>query len=315
MLNPVHLRTFSVVCRTGSFAVAARELGYTPSAVSQQIVGLERATGLTLFERVPNGVRPTSIASALVERSDTVLAGLERLETDIRALADGRIGRLTLGSFPSASVRLVPIALSRMVSTYPTAQVGLEEGEPDQLLGLLDSGDLDLVVYYDYGGSPRSLPEGVRRVQLLREDLVFLSPRAMRLPWRGRLSVARAQQWVAPREGTAMERQLRQLCAAEGFAPSVSLYSNDYDVIRQLVSRGLGVAIVPGLGYEPDLRVRAERVVGDDACRRVYAAYRTANANPLVPVLEGVLREVSAGGEFGEFVSTESAPVHGSEVD
>ena len=59
MLNPLHLRTLTTVLEAGSFAVAARRLGYTPSAVSQQIAALERVVRLPLFEREARSIRPT----------------------------------------------------------------------------------------------------------------------------------------------------------------------------------------------------------------------------------------------------------------
>ena len=62
MLNPVHLKTLTVVLRFGSFADAARYMGYTSSAVSQQISALERQLKVRLFDRDARSIRPTSAA-------------------------------------------------------------------------------------------------------------------------------------------------------------------------------------------------------------------------------------------------------------
>ncbi|MFJ8473506.1 LysR family transcriptional regulator [Kitasatospora sp. NPDC094011] len=59
MLNSIHIRTLNMVLTTGSFAKAGSMLGYSASAVSQQISALESTTGLTLFERGARSVRPT----------------------------------------------------------------------------------------------------------------------------------------------------------------------------------------------------------------------------------------------------------------
>ena len=78
MLNPLHLRTLSVVLRAGSFAAAGRQLGYTGSAVSQQMVALEAESGLTLFLRGAHGIRPTPAAEMLSERGDALRLALLR---------------------------------------------------------------------------------------------------------------------------------------------------------------------------------------------------------------------------------------------
>jgi DNA-binding transcriptional LysR family regulator len=89
MLDPLHLRTLTTVLQTGSFAVAARQLGYTPSAVSQQIAALERAVRLPVFERGARSVRPTPAAALLAVRGQEVLAALGVLQDDLRAFAEG----------------------------------------------------------------------------------------------------------------------------------------------------------------------------------------------------------------------------------
>ena len=89
MINPLHLRSLAAVLRTGSFATAAQELGYTPSAVSQQVSALERETQLVLFERAARSVRPTPAAELLAQRSGEVLALLEAASSTARAGCGG----------------------------------------------------------------------------------------------------------------------------------------------------------------------------------------------------------------------------------
>ena len=89
MLNPLHLRTLSVVLRTGSFAAAGRHLGYTGSAVSQQMKALEAESGLVLFERGAQGVEPTAEAQLLSERAIETLGALATLQEAVREIAAG----------------------------------------------------------------------------------------------------------------------------------------------------------------------------------------------------------------------------------
>lgn len=282
-----HLLTLQAVHRTGSFALAARELGYTASAVSQQIAALERETGLVLFERRPQGVRTTAAAHQVVEFSRPVLAGVEEFDQRVRALAAGRGTRLTLGSFPTASVHLVPDALRTLTDRLPDADVTLREGEPDELLEAVADGDLDVALVYEYGLCPRDWPPGLTVRPLCRESLVLLGPSGGRFP--DRLDRLAEWRWITSREGTAGALSLTRLCASAGFTPRITHRSNNYDVVRELVIATGGAAVVPQLGHTPDPRIEASTITRHRAHRTVLSVHRTGNTHPL---LGDILRAV-----------------------
>lgn len=290
MVKPLLLVTLREVCRTGSFALAARELGYTASAVSQQIAALEKDTGLVLFEREARGVRATAAAHRLVELSQRVLATLEDFGYEVRELATGTTGRLRLGSFPTASVRLVPPTLSAFTRRYPRAEILLEEGEPEELIPRVIDGALDLALVYEYGLTPQSWPDGLAAHHLLREDLLLLRPRDHGPG--AELSELAGERWITSREGTGGALSLARLCAAAGFVPVVTFRSNNYDVVRHLVAARLGVAVVPALGHVPDDRVVATPLRLPAAHRTVVALHREANGNPLLADALATLRQV-----------------------
>ncbi|MDQ1042234.1 LysR family transcriptional regulator [Streptomyces sp. V4I2] len=295
MLKPLHLLTLKVVVASKSFAIAARDLGYTASAISQQISALEKETGLVLFEREAHGIRPTTAAHRLVDLSARALAAMDDLDYQVRELATGATGRLRLGSFPTASVRLVPAALSALGETHPRAQIQLDEGEPEELIASLGSGDLDIALVYEYGLSPRQWPDGLTCHHLLREDLILLrahgSALGAHLP---HLSRAR---WITSREGTAGALSLTRLCAAAGFDAAVAFRSNNYDVVRELVSAGLGVAVVPALSHVPSEDIEATCLTQRSAHRQVMALHRAENSNPLLATMLDALRRAVPAGE------------------
>jgi len=306
VLNPVQLRTLAVVVEAGSFADAARRLGYTASAVSQQVMALERAVGMALFERQAHSVRPTTAAYLLVERGRDVLNSLEALELDAQVMAQGRTGRVRVGSFPTASARLLPGCLAALVRARPGAQVLLDEAEPDELMPLLVDGRLDVVLVYQYDLVPRTLPDGLVETRLLDEDLLLLLPRDH--PRRSRLpvdlAVLAAERWVASREGSDGAACLQTLCAAAGFVPRIDLRTNDYGVVQGIVGSGLGVALVPALGHHPMPEVVATLLAGRRRRRHVSAVHRAANTNPLVPhVLEALRAEADRVGGPARLVS------------
>lgn len=274
MLNPVHLRTLDTVLRCGSFADAARRLGYTSSAVSQQMAALERQVRVSLFVRGAHGIHPTDTAEFIARRSHEALGHLRALEEDIDRLIDGEIGRIRLGSFPTASEHLLPAAIRAFTNARPAVDVRLDEGEQNDLVPLLDARELDVALMYRYGPVPARLPRGVRHERLVVEDLLVLAPaghpRFEDTPSVS-MDVLRDETWITtgPRtEGVAM---LHRMCEQADFAPAIAYRSNNYATIHGLVAAGLGLAIVPALGHTPTEGVAAVPLQADKAFREVLA--------------------------------------------
>lgn len=295
MLNPVHLRTLAMVVLTGSFADAARRLGYTASAVSQQIAALENSVRMPLFDRDPHSVRPTPAAEFLAARSHEALAALSALEDNVRAMAEGTIGRLRLGSFPTASEHLLPRALPVLISDNSRLEIHLDEGEPDELVPLLDDQELDLAIVYRYDLVPRNWPKGLSATKLLVEDLFLLLPADHRLVGESvSLRDLRDEKWISTREGSSGASSLRRICAQADFEPSVDYRSNDYDVVRGLVRSGLGIALVPALGHIVSEGVEVSRVEDLTVRRHVIALRRAAKVNAAV---SGAIRSLQAAAD------------------
>jgi DNA-binding transcriptional LysR family regulator len=294
VLNPIHLRTLRECVSTGSFAEAARNLGYTASAVSQQMFLLERALGAALFERSARSVRATAVAKLLADRSGAVLGALNMLEREAKAMVLGEAGTLRLASFATANARIVPAALAAVVAKRPNAEVQLDEGEPDEvLLGVLD-GALDAAVVFEYDLDPKDWPVELTRTELLSEPFVLAVPAEHRLAGHGEVDLAecRDETWICPREDTAGARSLVRLAAEAGFVPRIIFRSNDYGVVRDLVSRGLGVAMLPGLAW-PDGGIHALRLSGRQPHRHVLVLHRDNNSNPLLPLALDCLAQAS----------------------
>lgn len=293
MLNPIHLRTLAAVVRAGSFADAARRLGYTSSAVSQQVSALERALRMPLFEREAQSIRPTAAAEFLAARAHDVLSTLGALEDEMQGLSEGTAGRLRLGSFPTASERLLPGAIARFVRDRGGVDIELDEAEPEELVHRLQDGDLDLALVYRYDLVPRSWPRSLSSVDLLHEDLVVLLTPTH--PHFGRSDVPLAELgddvWVSSREGTAGAACLRALCAGAGFEPTIGFRSNDYDVLHEFVRSGLGIALAPALSVS-DEGATATRL-RDVTVRRHVSALHRAGANPAVGAMVAALHAIA----------------------
>jgi DNA-binding transcriptional LysR family regulator len=283
MLNPVHLRTLVEVVKTGSFAEAARRLGYTSSAVSQQISAFERAVGVTLFEREAHSIRPASAALLIADRGAELLAAFDGFEHEVKAMVQGLRGRLRIGTFPTASARVVPHAVARLSAELPGAEIRLDEGEPEDVLPLVLTGELDLALVYSYDLVPRTWPDELTVQALLDETLLVLVPEGhVAAKASVRLEDLRDERWIASRDGTSGATCLTRLCAAAGFAPRITFRSNDYEVVQSLVAAGVGVALVPALGYKALAGTHAMPLRSKPLRRHVLAVHRTANTNPLL---------------------------------
>src|SRR3954451_15786867 len=169
-----HLAALEAVGRTHSFVAAARELGYTQSAISQQIARLEAGVGQRLVER-PGGPRPVTLTEAgtlLLRHADAIVAQLDAAEADMAALAAGAAGPLHVGIFQSVGARILPGLLRRFREAWPRVEVRVrEEIDAADLLRLLEHGELDLT----FADLP--LPDGpFEWNEILRDPYVLLVP-------------------------------------------------------------------------------------------------------------------------------------------
>ncbi len=185
MIETRHLRVLRAVARAGSFSAAARELGCTQPAVSQQVKALEQAAGTPLVVRAGRETRLTEAGRALVRHASGILAGLTAAEEEVAAIAGLRAGRVRMVSFPSGSSAVVPGAVARMRTDHPGTTVSLEEAEPPRSVEMLRSGDCEVALAFRYLGRHGPPDEGewdglvVR--PLLTDRLVGVLPAGHRL--------------------------------------------------------------------------------------------------------------------------------------
>jgi DNA-binding transcriptional LysR family regulator len=243
-----HLAALEAVGRTRSFGRAARELGYTQSAVSQQIALLERNVGQRLVDR-PGGPRPVDLTDAgrlLLRHADAIVAQLDAAQADLAAFAEGAAGPLRLGIYQSVGARILPGLIRRFKQEWPRVEVSVrEEIDAADLLRLLEHGELDLT----FADLP--LPDGpFESEEVLRDPYVLLvqagsdlAERESAPPFR-ELSGVPIVTW---RHVGEHESYLR------GRVPDLNIVfrSDDNGTLVGLVAEGLGVAVVPQLVVNP----------------------------------------------------------------
>jgi DNA-binding transcriptional LysR family regulator len=164
VVNPVHLKTLLEVTRLGSFAAAASTLGYTASAVSQQMSALERDTGVVLFQRSARSVVPTEAAVVMTRHAAKVLTDMEALMAAASKTQDSANQELRLGIFPSLATYVLPRILKHPAWKNLGIDLKVSVAEPGQTIqGLRTGGDLDLAVVFQVGQTGFAWPNTINR--------------------------------------------------------------------------------------------------------------------------------------------------------
>jgi molybdate transport repressor ModE-like protein len=243
-----HLAALEAVARTGSFGRAARELGYTQSAVSQQIAQLERIVGQKLFDRPggPRRVEPTEAGLQLLAHADAIVAQLDAARADMAALAEGAAGTLRVGIYQSVGARLLPALVRRFREQWPLVGVRVqEESAAEDLLRLLEHGELDLT----FADLP--LREGpFEWAELLQDPYVLLVSARSEL---ASLDAAPSLREVAklPLIGRRSTDEPERFLAGRVPAVNVVFRTDDNGTLAAFVAEDLGAAIEPRLVVDP----------------------------------------------------------------
>ncbi len=251
-LDVGRLRLLREVGRRGTIAGAARELGLTPSAVSQQLAVLEREVGTSLVDRSPRGVTLTGAGHALAARAGEVLDVLSAARADLDRIGGAAGGPVGIAAVASAAMTFVSAAVDELARVQPAIRPSVEVAEPGRGLGLLVAGDVELAVVDEYDYVPLALPEFVVAHPLCAEQLVLVVPRDWDGPSRPALADLADQRWVMPPDEAACGLAVRSACRAAGFEADVRWTSDDMLVLVRAVAAGHGVAVLPRLSVAED---------------------------------------------------------------
>jgi DNA-binding transcriptional LysR family regulator len=281
----------------GSISAAADVLGYTQSAVSQQLAALEREAGVALVDRSQRPLRATRAGATVRPEVARVLAALAGAEAAIEE-ARGATLRLRLAAFPSALSSFVPAAVRDLRRAHTELTVRVVQLETAEATEELRAGAVDLAVVHHMPGVAIPETSGLMRQRLLVDDLYVVLPDGHRLARRGAVGIEdlRREPLVLPRRDTSAGRfrsLVEQLCAEAGFAPRVAYEVDDLPAAQAFVAAGIALVPMHGLTLTtvpPGATTRplAERPAGS---RTIEALARAATRTPLVEGLVGLLAE------------------------
>jgi DNA-binding transcriptional LysR family regulator len=295
-----HLIALKTIADEGSFGKAAERLGYTQSAVSQQIATLERIVGLRLVER-PGGPRPVSLTEAgriLVRHADAIQARLLAARADMQALEAGDAGRLRVGTFQSVGTRILPTLLRRFSETNPHVEILLRESlDESELLDMVRRGELDLTFW-----AVPVEPGPFESTELMSDPYVLVVPAASPLvslkrpPTLKEIALQPLIGFNYCSSTAAVESQL----ASTGRPLNVVFRSDNNGTVQGLVGAGVGVSVAPLLTVDVADPSVAVIDLQDRVPPRVIALvwhrdrHRSPAADAFVETAAAVCRELSA---------------------
>ena len=260
-----HLAALQAVAETGTFRAAAIRLGYTQSAISQQIATLERLVGAKLIERPggPRAVFLTDTGRLVLRHAEVITARLQAAQADVRAMLEAGAGSLRVGAFQSAGSRILPELVRRFRADWPQVAVQLTESASDgELLVDVERGDLDLSFVMP------PLPDGpFELVELMRDPWVLLVPSESPLA-RNREAPSLREVAGLPLIGARLCRSREHMDAhfrARGLEPNYVFHSDENNTVHGLVAAGAGIGLIPKLAVDAN----DERVVSIELGRRV----------------------------------------------
>ncbi|MEV5966642.1 LysR family transcriptional regulator [Kribbella sp. NPDC051952] len=280
MIDLGRLRALHAVAQYGSVNRAAEVLGYTPSAVSQQLAKLERETHTTLVERQGRGIVLTDAARQLAATASRILELVEDAELTLEEQRGQAIGTLNIAAFPTAARGLLPRALGRLIDGNPGLDVRLVETDPFEAVAAVSRGEIHVAVVHDWQNAPLALPEGLSRVKLGVDPADVLVPATHRLAGKEfvRAEDLVGERWICQPAGSICHEWLIRTMRRAGVEPNVAYSVAEYQTQLAMLANGIGVGLLPrlGRGTIPDGVVVVP--LQPAPSRRLYAVWRTTTS-------------------------------------
>ena len=309
MLDLHRLRLLKEFADRGSIAAVAAALGYTPSAVSQQLASLEREAGAALLDRTARSAELTDTGRRLAGHAEHILAAVEAAEADVSAQTEEPAGRVVVTAFPTAAVAFAP-TLARSLRAHRGLSLLLRQTRPGEGLRQVRSGEVDIALVDDWTGRLPEREAGVLRFyHLLRDPLVLVVPPGHPMADPAEpvdLRRLREEAWMAAPAGEPSRQAVDLLLAGVGGAPPVPWEFEGLGTILALVARGIGIAAIPALAVAAT-EGAAEEGAGDGGgfagsitAEGMVPPGRSRTAGPALPGAAGIS---GADGGVGAAVS------------
>ncbi|WP_410588229.1 LysR family transcriptional regulator [Amycolatopsis sp. lyj-23] len=297
MIEVGALRALRSVAALGTLARAAEELGFTASAVSQQIKRLERQVGVSVLAPAGRGVVLTPAGQAIVDSAPEVFQALERCAEAAQSVAEGAPrGTLRVVAFSTAIRGLLAPVVPRLAVRCPRLRVELTEQDPQEALHSVGAGTADLALAHDADGLPAPSPPALVRRWVHTDvgDVVVSRTHPLAEAPLDETALA-GHAWVTSPPGTVCHQWFRRLFSQASAEPDVRHLVDDFATQLSLVASGQVVALIPRLARPPLGTDLVARPLPRPPTREVHAVWRqSAEASPAIRAVLAELAPAAA---------------------
>ncbi|WP_370113173.1 LysR family transcriptional regulator [Streptacidiphilus sp. MAP12-33] len=242
-LDPRRLLLLRTIAENGGVAAAARALGHTPSAVSQQLQRLEQEVGLPLVDRAGGRVELTAAGGLLAEVGGRIREALADAARALEALSGPASGPVAIGLPGPAITYFATTALHHLARTHPALVPRLVETGRQEGLRALRLGELDVLLVEDDGEAPTPLPPGVTARVMFEDEYRLVLPPGRPAPVDP--AALTGQAWIGAPAGSPRALAFARLAARHGIVPAVEHHAVHRFAVYSLLAAGVGPAILP----------------------------------------------------------------------
>ncbi|WP_225849940.1 LysR family transcriptional regulator [Streptomyces sp. HPF1205] len=242
-LDPKRLLILRHIADSGGVAAAARVLGHTASAVSQQLQRLEREAGVPLVDRSGGRAELTAAGRLLAHHGGRIGTALTDAARDLRDLTGRASGPVTIGVPGPAIGYFATTALHLLAGTHPAITSRLVEADREEGLRTLRLGELDVLVIEDDSEAPTPLPPGVAARMMLEDEYRLVLPDGWETP--ASPAGLTGRPWIGAPAGSPRDLAFQRLAAEHGIAPSVRHVAAHRFAVYSMLAARLGPAILP----------------------------------------------------------------------
>jgi LysR family transcriptional regulator, hydrogen peroxide-inducible genes activator len=285
------IRYFVAVAEALSFRGAAARLQVSQPTLSHQVLALEEAFGVQLFERSRAGTTLTPAARELLPNSRRVLEEFQGLCDQSESVSRGPAGTYRLGVTPTLGPYLLPHVLPEIHRCYGALKLFVREDAPRNLEVGLGAGEHDMIL------TPLPVDQtGLKVVPLFREPLKLVMSAEHRLAKKrriGREDLA-GESVLTIEEHHHFHKQIQQLCARLKAQTLRDYEGTSLDTLRQMVVMGMGIAFLPALYVRSEIHkpgeLRVTTVHGEEIYRTHALAWRSSS--PSRQLFQSIAREI-----------------------
>lgn len=272
------LRLFLSIVDAGSITGGALAANLALASASERLRNIEAGAGVLLLERHARGVTTTEAGEALAHHARLILQQQDLLKDELRDFASGLCGTLQLYANTAALTDFLPPRLAPWLAERPRLQVELKERTSVEIVRAVAGGLAEAGIVSDAVAAP-----GLQRQSVASDHLSLLVPATHRLAQSSKVRFADVlgEPFVGLASGDALQAHLDDQARTTGRALSLRIRMKTFDGLCEMVSRGVGVGILPRtvasrLRRRHDYRMLA--LEDDWARRQLCLCWRDAQA-------------------------------------